>query len=261
MSDRPLAGRRVVVTRPREQAAGLAARIREAGGEPVLVPAIEIRDPADLGAFNAVVDRLEDYDWAIFVSPTAVRLGMQRLRARRGSGPLPANLRIAAIGNGSRRALEEAGVGGAIAPAGPADSEALLAMPALERPEGLRIAVFRGLGGRELLGDTLRARGARVDYAECYVRARPSAGAEPLCGGDGGPAIDAITVSSGEGLANLQAMLDEPGRARLRRTPLFVPHARVAEQAAGLGAEAVTVAGPGDDAMLAALVAYFRSAK
>ena len=262
MSAGPLAGKRIVVTRPREQAEGLAARIREAGGEPLLFPAIEIRDLADLGAFYAIADRLEEFDCAIFVSPNAVRKALQLLRARRGTRPWPATLRVAAIGHGSQRALQDEGVPGVLAPAGQADSEALLQMPAFISPAGRRIVIFRGRGGRELLGETLAARGARVEYAECYVRTRPDTGSDPWGGtGCAGAAVDAVTVTSGEGLANLHEMLDERSREQLRQSPLFVPHARVAEQAAGLGVRKVSVCGSGDVEMMSALVAYFSSAK
>ena len=167
-----------------------------------------------------------------------------------------------AIGRGSQRALQDEGVHDVLAPKGRADSEALLEMPEFTSPEGRRIVIFRGRGGRELLGETLAARGARVEYAECYVRAKPDADSGSW-GGTGFPAgaVDAVTVTSGEGLANLLEMLDERSREQLRQTPLFVPHARVAERAAELGVRKVSVCGPGDAEMLSALVAYFRSAK
>ena len=71
----------------------------------------------------------------------------------------------------------------------------------------------------------------------------------------------AITVSSGEGLANLVEMLGETAPRRLRQSALFVPHPRVAAQAARLGVREVMVAGPGDAEMAAALVAYFGGAR
>ena len=88
--------------------------------------------------------------------------------------------------------------------------------------------IFRGDGGRELLGDTLRARGATVDYVECYRRARPAADAGPLVRALERGEIDAVVVSSSEGLRNLFDMVGEAGRQRLQRTPLFAPHARIA---------------------------------
>jgi uroporphyrinogen-III synthase len=121
--------------------------------------------------------------------------------------------------------------------------------------------IFRGRGGRELLGKALAERGAAVEYAECYARARPQADAGTLLAAWSRGAVDAVTVSSGDGLANLYEMLGEPGRAWLQQTPLFVPHERVAENAARLGARNVTLAGPGDAQMIAALMAYFGRAR
>jgi uroporphyrinogen-III synthase len=244
---RALAGRRILVTRPRELAQGLAALVREAGGEPLLYPALEIRDVADPAPARAVIARLAAFDLAVFASPTAVRKAMQLA----AGAPWPAGLRAAAVGAGTRRALEAAGFRDVIAPpSGEEDSEGLLALPELG---GFRhVAIFRGEGGRELLGEALAARGARVEYVECYRRAPPAAGAAP----EG--RIDAICVSSGEALRNLVALL---GRERVASAPLFVPNARVAAIARELGLAAAAPAGPGDAQMLAALVAYFGDAK
>jgi len=257
VSAAPLAGRRILVTRPREQAEGLARLIREAGGEPVLFPAIEIRDLPQPGALLALVDRLEEFDLAIFVSPSAAHKALDLIRARRPRAPWPAGLKVAAMGSGSRRELERHGLRDVIAPEAEADSEALLATPALAAVQGRRVVIFRGAGGRELLGETLAARGARIEYAECYARALPRADAAPLLAAWARDGIDAVTVSSGEGLANLFELLGEPGRQRLRATPLFVPHERIAEAAARLGVRETIVAGPGDAQVHARLVAYF----
>ena len=248
-----LNGRRIVVTRPLPQAEALAQSIRAAGGEPLLLPALEIRDLADARAVHAIAARLAEFDWAVFISPTAVSKGLARVREVRGAAAWPARVRLAAIGGGTQRALRAAGLVDVVAPEGRADSEALLALEAFARPAGARIVIFRGVGGREQLGEGLRARGASVEYAECYVRARPDAASVSL----GERSVDAFTVSSGEGLANLAQMLDAPGRERLRAAPLFVPHVRVAEQAKALGARSVIVAGSADAETMAALVAYF----
>ena len=144
MSAAPLVGKRILVTRPREQAAGLAALIREEGGEPILFPAIEIGDLADLTAFHAITDRLETFDLAIFISPTAVQRALDLLQARRKGRAWPARLQVAAIGRGTARELERSGFPGVLAPAAEADSEALLALPALATVAGKRVVVFRG---------------------------------------------------------------------------------------------------------------------
>ena len=259
--DAPLAGRGIVVTRPREQAAGLVQRIEQAGGVAFRLPAIEIEDVQDLGPILSLIDRLDEFALAIFISPSAVAKAMNLIRLRRGDRPWPAALRVAAIGRGSRRALEQQGFGAVIAPAAHADSEALLETAELSAVAGRRIVIFRGDGGRELLGDTLRARGAQVTYAECYRRSRPRVDCAPLLAAWARGAVHAVTVSSGEGLANLYDMLGKLGQQWLRSTPLFVPHPRVARGAAQLGIREIRVAGSADEEVVRALVAYFADAK
>lgn len=236
-----LRDRGILVTRPREQAAGLARLIEEAGGRAHLFPAIAIEDlpaPAALG-------RLREFDLAVFVSPTAVGKTLSRI------GAWPPAVRAAAVGAGTRRELERYGVTSVIAPREGADSEALLGEPELGQVANRRIVIFRGEGGRALLGDTLRERGAQVEYAACYRRRLPEKG--PLDWKR--EEIDAITVSSAQGLANLFELL---APAFLRSTPLFVPHQRIADGARTWAVQEVVVAGPSDEQMLERLVAYFQ---
>ena len=237
----PLRGRGILVTRPRAQAAPLARLIEQAGGRAHLFPAIEIEDvpaPAALG-------RLHEFDLAIFVSPTAVAKVMQHVPA------WPPRLPAAALGAGTRRELERQGVTKVISPPGGADSESLLALSEMQAMAGKHIVIFRAQAGRALLGDTLAQRGAQVEYAACYRRTRPKIDVKTWQRGE----IDAVTVSSAEGLANLLEMLDP---AFLHATPLFVPHSRIAEQARARSVREVLIAGPSDDDMVGALVAYFR---
>jgi uroporphyrinogen-III synthase len=251
----PLAGRRIVVTRPKGQAETLLGLIREAGGAPLEVPALEIRDLADLAPFYSVIDRLDSFDTAIFVSRNAVRKAFALIGRR-----WPAHLRVATVGKGSREELEARGIAGVIAPDDQFDSEALLAMPEFAHVAGKRIVVFRGEGGRAVLGDTLTARGALVEHAACYRRARPAGGDALIDAALKNGKVDAVMLSSGEGLANFMAMLGHDAPRRLAGVALFVPHPRVASEAAGHGLERVIVAGPGDVEAAAALVAYFGDA-
>ena len=244
------------MTRPVGQAGALAALIRRAGGEPLELPAIEIRDLADLAPFHAIAERLDSFDCAIFVSRNAVRKAFALLDARRW----PAHLRLATVGAGSREELATQGFIDVIAPASEFDSEALLALPEFSAIAGRRIVIFRGEGGRTYLGETLAARGAVVEHAACYRRALPGDGRAGLDSAWARGKVDAILVSSGEGLANLLEMLGDAAPQRLAGTVLFVPHERVAGEAARLGLGLVRIAGPGDAQMSAALVAYFGGA-
>ena len=249
-----LRGRRIVLTRPAGQNKRLAGLVRAAGGEPVIFPAIEIRELDDPAPLLEVVNRLDRYDLAVFVSPNAVDRAMTAIRSRR---EWPPTLRAATVGKASEQALARHGVTEVIAPSGRFDSEALLEMPALAAVGGKRVVIFRADGGRELLGDTLRTRGASVDYVECYRRARPDADAGPLVRALARGEIDAVAVSSSEGLRNLLEMVGDAGRPLLRRTPLFAPHARIAEGARALGCERVIETAPGDEGIAAALAAFW----
>ena len=248
------------MTRPAGQADGLAALIRQAGGEPIELPAIEIRDLSDLTTFHAVADRLESFDCAIFVSRNAVRKAVALLAKRRAGRPWPAHLRVATVGAGSREEMTVQGFTDVITPATQFDSEALLGLPEFSSIAGRRIVIFRGEGGRKYLGDTLAARGAVVEHATCYRRVLPEAGRTALDAAWALGKVDAVLVSSGEGLANLLEMLGSAGPQRLAGIALFVPHERVAGEAARQGLGRVLVAGPGDAQMTAALVAYFGGA-
>jgi uroporphyrinogen-III synthase len=255
MRDQPLKGKNIVVTRPAHQSQAFARLIKNAGGRPILFPAIEIRDVKDPWSVTRLVDRLDQYDLAIFVSPNAVERAMNLISARR---KFPRRLQVATVGGASVRALEGFGITGVVAPQGRYDSESLLDLPALAALKGLRVVIFRGEGGRELLGETLRERGAVVEYAECYRRVKPELDAAPLLQVWSGKGIDAITVTSSEGLRNFAEMVGPAGRERLLDTPLFVPHPRIAEAAHGLKVRKVIVTGPGDEGLLTGLAHYFK---
>lgn len=246
MAADPLHGRAILVTRPRAQAQRLARLIEGAGGRAELFPAIEIEDVPP----PAALARLNEFDLAIFVSPTAVAKAMPQVRA------WPRALRVAAVGSGTRRELEKHGIADVITPESGADSEALLATPQLGAHlgdlAGKRIAILRGDGGRALLADTFAERGAQVEYITCYRRRVPEPPAHAWKPGE----LAAVTVSSSQGLDNLFEVLD---RELLRSTPMFVPHARIAQRARTLAVREVVLAGHADEEMLDRLVAYFRS--
>ncbi len=251
----PLAGKGVVVTRPAHQAESLARAIEAAGGRAILFPAIEVRDVEDLAPFMRVVDELEEFDLAVFISPNAAERAIGMILARR---ELPPGLRIAAIGGGGVRALAARGITGVIAPEARYDSETLLELP--EVAAARRVAIFRGAGGREHLGEALRARGATVAYAECYRRCRPESDPRPLLEAWSRKQVDAVTVTSSEGLRNVFEMVASAGHAPLQGTPLFAPHPRIAQAAGDLGVRTVVVTGPGDEGLLEGMAHFFSKA-
>lgn len=251
----PLEGRQVVVTRPAGQVAHLAEALIALGARPVLFPVLAILDVEDPKPLLDLAIRLDNFDWAAFVSPNAVDKALGPILARR---PWPVGLRAATVGHSSEQALARFGIQQVVAPRDRFDSEALLALPELQDMAGKRVIIFRGDGGRELLGDTLSRRGAQVEYITCYRRVRPNTDPAPLLKLWEEGRLDALTVTSSEGLRNLYDMVGKLGQSWLRKTPTFVPHARIAEQAARLGFHHVIATGPADDGLVAGLLEYFR---
>ncbi len=251
----PLAGKTIVVTRPRAQAGPLAAASAAQGGQPLIFPLLEIGPAAAPQPLAAAVARLTDYSLAVFISPNAVDYALPAILAQ---GPWPVGLQPAAVGQGTVKALAAHGIAGCVAPSERFDSEALLALPemAAERVAGRRIAIFRGDGGRELLAETLRVRGAAVDCVTCYRRSGPVDGVTPLLAAWRAGRLDALTVSSSEGLRYLVDLLNAEGHAYLQKTPVFVPHARIAENARALGLSNIILTDAADAGILAGLGAY-----
>jgi uroporphyrinogen-III synthase len=252
----PLAHRGIVITRPAAQAGALARLIEGRGGRAILFPVIEIVEVPDLSRVNALIDRLDTFEIAIFVSPNAAAKGLRAIRARR---EWPPRLTVVAIGGGSARELERHGVRAVVSPHLRADSEGALDLEVLRDVGGKRIAIFRGVGGRELMRETLAARGALVEYAECYERVRPRVDPRELIERLRSGSAEAFVCTSSEGVANLHAMLGPDGEQPLRHTPMFVPHPRIASACARLGLDRVFVTEGGDDGIVRSIEAHFRA--
>ena len=232
--DVPLSGIGVLVTRPAAQSATLADALQALGAHPYVFPALAILPLQDSTALATAVAQLNTFDLAIFISPSAAKMGLAAVPV------WPASLPVAAVGNGTAKALQARGIQHVITPQGGADSEHLLehllALPELQNMVGRRIAIFRGETGRETLAETLRSRGAEVVYIPCYRRGLPeNIDAAPILSALSAGQIHAVTVFSSETLDNLITLLGKPGEVLLHATPLFVPHPRIAEHAQGLG--------------------------
>lgn len=240
MRDPELQGCRVLVTRPLGQAQDLVDGIQRLGGEAICLPLLVIKsiEPDQL-------PRLATSDLLLFISPNAVDHGLHWL------GEQCASVRLGAIGHATATRLAQAGFKPELVPA-QANTEGMLALPALQQVVGKRIVIVRGRGGREKLASTLRQRGATVNYLEVYERSRPRWQEEDVA-----VALhaDIITVTSGEALDNLGQLARLPGGDQLWSKPLLVIHARIAAQAQELGftLKPVISEKPGDEAMLKAL--------
>jgi len=257
LTQKPLIDLNILITRPLHQSAFLAEGIRALGGNPILFPVLEIADITDLNPLKNLINRLDEFDWAIFVSPNAVNKAMSVIIQQR---TLPKRLKIAAVGKGSANTLSNYGINEVLVPTEHSDSEALLRQEELQNMQGKRVVIFRGNDGRQLLGETLVRRGAVVEYAECYLRKKPDIDASSLVTAWSQGEIHAVIITSSEGLHNLFDIIGTLGQQLLKLTPIFTAHERIAQTAKNLGLERIvkTTAG-GDKGLLEGLHSYFDS--
>ena len=254
MPDLPLAGCGIAITRPVEQADALKEGILRAGGTPIAFPLLAIVPLEAYEVFDGVVETLPQCDWIVFISSNAVQQAMPRIAAR--FPQLPPKLRFAAIGPATAQELTRYGVELVLTPAARFDSESLLALPELQDMQQQRVLIVRGVGGRELLADTLRERGADVAFAECYrrVNPQPDAGKLPELWQNG--RLHALVVTSSEALRNLLQLAQD---ARwLKDIRVCVNHARIAEAASAHGLKVALADAPGDTAMLQCLIHHLQ---
>jgi uroporphyrinogen-III synthase len=239
----------VLITRPVRQAGPFAQKLGVLGARPIVFPAIIVLPPDDRTALEQAHHELKRYDGAFFVSANAAEYGVPQVPA------WPVNVPVYAPGPGTAATLTDLGVMDIRFPAEAHGSEGLLALPALQQIRGKRFAIFRGDGGRELLGDTLRARGALVDYVSCYRRVAPTSG-EGLIALLARGEADALTLTSSEGVGNLWNVLDAASRECLRHLPAFTTHPRISAAARERGL-VVIESTSGDTGLIGRLLEWF----
>lgn len=196
-----LTGRRVVVTRPQDQAEALCDRLRALGAEPIFFPVIAIAPPERGGALDQAIQGLAEYDWIIFTSVNGVEHFWARLTAHAGPRPSAPRSKIAAIGPATAEALSQRGVSVHLMPA---EYRAEAILDVIGDVAGQRILLPRADIARPALAEGLRAMGARVDEAPAYhtVQGKPPPAAfDALRAG-----VDVIIFTSSSTVRNFVAL-------------------------------------------------------
>lgn len=229
-----LTGRTILITRPLGREGNLRGLIEQAGGSVLHYPVFKIQTPSDIEveSLARIRDQLHSFSMAIFISATAVEQSQIYFPV------LPEHLTIVSIGSKTTQALDMHNIQTDIE-AAEHNTESLLQSPQLQAPkiQGQRILIFRGEGGRALLGDTLVRRGAQVRYVETYHRKIPPL---PPLTEQQINTLDAVTISSNEGLDNLVTLMEDP--SLLIDVPIIVPGERAASLAKQHGFKVIVTA-------------------
>lgn len=244
---------RIVVTRPRAQAAVLAARLRESGLDVVELPLIEIVPPADPRPVQQAWVALPGLAFVMFVSANAVR---HFFALRPAAAPWPPQVLAGSTGPGTTAALRGAGVPHAavIEPSGAEfDSEALWQRLRERDWSGCEVRIVRGEGGRDWLAERLRGAGAHVAFVAAYARRAPAldpAARAVLAEAVAQPRRHLWLFSSSQAVGHLAELA---GGADWSSSRALASHPRIAQAARALGFGRVDAAAPTLPALAAQL--------
>jgi uroporphyrinogen-III synthase len=201
MSDLPLAGRRVLVTRAAHQAGKLSDGLRAKGAEPVEVPVLEIGPPDNLAPLDRALRQIDSYDWLILTSANTVRAIVERTAAFGLRLSFPASLKVAAIGSATTAAASEAGFNVAVVPERYV-AESLVESLISQQAVGGKILLARAAIARDVIPDALRGAGAIVDVVDAYQNRMPEGAPEQLRNALAA-GIDAATFTSSSSVLHL----------------------------------------------------------
>jgi len=259
--DKPLFGKRILITRAREQASAFAQRLEAAGAEVVEFPAIQIEPPESWKPLDAAIARLREYQWVIFTSANGVRFFWDRLqRVGRDVRDL-FGIAVCAIGPATAAALLDRGIRADLVPA-EFKAEGLLEAIGDERVQGARILLARAAEAREVLPEELMRRGAIVDVVPAYRTVRNTANAEELRGLLRDGRVHAVTFTSSSTVRYFLDLVGDEAAELLRGVVVASIGPITAETAARHGiASDIVPDSYTIPALVDALVRYFRTPK
>ncbi len=253
-----LRGKRILVTRARSQALSLVQRIESLGGEVVEFPTIEIRPPESYGPLDQAINQIGSYDWLIFTSVNGVEQFLDRFEKLGKNIADLAGIEVGAIGPETAKRLTATQIQPSLVPK-QYQAEGILEALISETVLGKRILIPRAAKARDILPETLRQWGARVDVVEAYQTVLPQVDVSALCQLLREGTIDMITFTSSSTATNFAAMLrdqDLPGLLSRAVIACIGPITRKTVEDLGMRSEVVSVEFtiPG---LVSAMVDYF----
>jgi len=231
---KPLFGRRIVITRPRAQAAEFAEQLEMWGAEVVPFPTIETVPPPSLAPLDDAIHRAAEFDWVVFTSATGVHVFFARLQAVGADVRDWHRARLAAIGPQTAKALRAYGVRVAVTPE-EFRAEAVAAALAMAGVSGRRVLLPRAAGARAVLPAQLRDLGASVEEVVTYMTVLPQTQAAELRDLLLRGAADLVTFTSSSTVHNFVTILGDQVEQALARTLVGCIGPVTAETARGYG--------------------------
>ena len=222
-----LQNKRILITRPNEQADSLCKLISNHGGVSVRFPTIKIQPIVKTDKLIKCFNEISKYDFIIFISRNAVKITIDHFI---DNIDVFRDTQIIAIGPGTAEELIARGLTDIICPGSQTDSKALLDLKEMQSNTitNKQILIIRGKGGRELLADSLETRGANINYVEVYKRCLPEYGVHEIGNAWHKKKPDVVVVTSNEILNNLISLLSDD-KKKLFSTPLVTMSERIAE--------------------------------
>lgn len=211
---RPLFGKKVLVTRSREQASILTGELEALGAQCMEAPAITIKPLEDFGRLDQAITDLSAYQWLIFTSVNGVEQFFNRLKTLRLDARALGGAKVAAIGTATAQALEDRGIAADIIPAEFRAEGIIIALAGMIKP-GMRVLIPRAAVARDVLPEKLAEYGAAVDVVPVYTTETGDSNGPELCEMLAGGEIDLVTFTSSSTVTNLLKLLGEQGRKLL----------------------------------------------
>lgn len=253
-----LNNKHILITRPIHQAKNLQHLIESENGNAILFPTLAIQpidfNKIDFLNFNKESDKI---NYAIFISANAVDFGLPILKNLNVE-----NLKLICVGEGSKTALIHHEFynffdnNPILIPENQFDSDGILMLPELqsEKIQNKNVMIFKGIGGKKYLSEQLKLRLANVFTCSCYERINSQINDENL----NMNYLDAVVISSSEGLINFWNILTENSKNILKNKPFFVIHKNIYKTAEILDIKNIIISETSDMGILNSLISYFK---